>query len=514
MIIDLDEHPGAAFSADICVVGTGAAGMALASQLFASGRSVIFAESGGMDFDPRIQSLYRSEIAGLCFDGAMIGRTRQFGGSTNCWGGQLLPLDPIDFERRDWVAHSGWPLSLDTLQPYYARCAAFFESDGHNFDSELCDRFGVRNPFDSTRLRYYFSKWSPRPNLRLRFQPHFADSSNVKLLVHATLTRIELNAAHNIVEYLEFANRRQDRVRIEPRLVILCLGGIETARVLLANNHQVRQGLGNTSGHVGRYFQDHPQLQIGTLAPADPEKFDALFGSRELDNRGYTGRFSLPAQRQRELRVLNASGYFHRIHAIVLRRRMVLNLLRRVVSGSPIERETRRQVVNLLRLSLEVLTRKLRKHDAPCAVYVMTEQEPVAESAITLSMRRDRYGVPLSRIDWQLSELTSKTFRAIADTAVEECERSGFGRLQLLPHMNRPSSGWNAFPNESFHHIGATRMARAAEGGVVDPDCRVFGFDNLYVVSSSVFPTSGHSNPTYTIAALAFRLLDTLFGPS
>jgi choline dehydrogenase-like flavoprotein len=46
--------------------------------------------------------------------------------------------------------------------------------------------------------------------------------------------------------------------------------------------------------------------------------------------------------------------------------------------------------------------------------------------------------------------------------------------------------------------------------GVVDADCRVHGIDNLYLASSSVFPTSGHSNPTFTILSLCFRLADKL----
>lgn len=46
--------------------------------------------------------------------------------------------------------------------------------------------------------------------------------------------------------------------------------------------------------------------------------------------------------------------------------------------------------------------------------------------------------------------------------------------------------------------------------GVVDPDCRVHGTENLFIAGSSVFPTSGFANPTFTIVALAIRLADHL----
>jgi choline dehydrogenase-like flavoprotein len=45
---------------------------------------------------------------------------------------------------------------------------------------------------------------------------------------------------------------------------------------------------------------------------------------------------------------------------------------------------------------------------------------------------------------------------------------------------------------------------------VVDRNCRVHGIENLYISSSSVFPTTGTANPTFTIIALAIRLADHL----
>jgi choline dehydrogenase-like flavoprotein len=60
------------------------------------------------------------------------------------------------------------------------------------------------------------------------------------------------------------------------------------------------------------------------------------------------------------------------------------------------------------------------------------------------------------------------------------------------------------------HHLGAARMSIAPSDGVVDPDCRVHGVENLFLVSGAVFPTSGQANPTLTILALAFRLAEFL----
>jgi choline dehydrogenase-like flavoprotein len=60
------------------------------------------------------------------------------------------------------------------------------------------------------------------------------------------------------------------------------------------------------------------------------------------------------------------------------------------------------------------------------------------------------------------------------------------------------------------HTLGTTRMSQTPNSGVVDVNCRVHGVRGLYVAGGSVFPTSGHANPTLMILALAIRLADTL----
>ena len=62
----------------------------------------------------------------------------------------------------------------------------------------------------------------------------------------------------------------------------------------------------------------------------------------------------------------------------------------------------------------------------------------------------------------------------------------------------------------SWHHMGTTRMAADPALGVVDADCRVHGVANLHLAGSSVFPSTGNANPTFTIVALAVRLADHL----
>ena len=101
---------GARIDADVCVVGGGAAGLSLAMELISQGRSVCLLEGGGERPDDATQSLYDLSSSGDPLRQNYMSRARQFGGSCNLWAGRSMLLDPLDFEPRDWVPGSGWPM--------------------------------------------------------------------------------------------------------------------------------------------------------------------------------------------------------------------------------------------------------------------------------------------------------------------------------------------------------------------------------------------------------------------
>src|SRR5690606_4365066 len=105
---------GAVIETDIAIIGAGAAGISIAHALRGADASVALINSGGRDFEPDTQALYEGESVGVPYDHDSS-RLRYFGGSTNHWGGWCRPFEPIDFEQRDWVPHSGWPITYADL---------------------------------------------------------------------------------------------------------------------------------------------------------------------------------------------------------------------------------------------------------------------------------------------------------------------------------------------------------------------------------------------------------------
>ena len=110
-IIDARQlENGHVIRADLCIVGAGPAGIAIAKEFAQSRLRVALIESGGFDIDADTWSLANGQTVGIPYP-VQGSRLRYFGGTSNHWDGNVRPLDPLDFEKRSWVSYSGWPFS-------------------------------------------------------------------------------------------------------------------------------------------------------------------------------------------------------------------------------------------------------------------------------------------------------------------------------------------------------------------------------------------------------------------
>src|SRR5437868_6980787 len=97
----------------ICIIGAGAAGLALASVLANRERQVVLIEGGGLEPASALEDTYVTDVVGTPHRGVHDGRFRALGGSTTRWGGQLWRWEQHEFEERPYVGVSGWPIPYD-----------------------------------------------------------------------------------------------------------------------------------------------------------------------------------------------------------------------------------------------------------------------------------------------------------------------------------------------------------------------------------------------------------------
>lgn len=540
MMQDARDLPdGAVMEADICIVGAGAAGIALAMEFIGTDIRVLLLESGGQAFEHDTQALYAGSVVNANLHSPPDRyRQRRFGGSTTIWGGRCVPLDPIDFETRAYVAHSGWPFGRDELMPHYVRANRLCEAgefaytvagaftglrremiDGWNsgsFTSDTLERFSCPTDFGA---RYAH---------RLRAALH------VRVMLHANVTRVSLDAGGRAVERLTVRTLTGKTFTVGAATVVLATGGLEVARLLLANREVHRQGIGNDHDVVGRYYMCHLAGTLGALTVSAPAT--VWHGYDVADDGTYCRRrLALTAAAQRAHRIGNVVARLHHprisdpahrtgsLSLLYLARALVpYEYARRLDDGgAAIPWQWLRHVRNVLgdlRATLAfawhlLRHRRLAERKFPSIVVrprnhcysldLHAEQQPNPLSRVMLGPQRDALGEPRLHIDWRYLRRDVDTVQRALAMLARDLDELRIGRFEYNPQsVEMEMTRYGAYGG---HHLGTARMGCDPRSSVTDAQGRVHGVDNLFVAGTALFPTSGQANPTLTVVALALR---------
>lgn len=164
------------FDCDIAIIGGGAVGIAMAAELSRRGRDVVLLEAGGLSLEAQSQAIFtNAQSTGFKHDGLHSGRFRLMGGTTNFWGGQLVPFDPIVFEDRPWLGAREWPLDRGALQPFYDRAMSLVGMDGCEADDgAVWARAKTSIPDVGKELELFLTRWTKTPNFAKQFKADLA----------------------------------------------------------------------------------------------------------------------------------------------------------------------------------------------------------------------------------------------------------------------------------------------------------------------------------------------------
>lgn len=526
MFHNAQECPqGVTIEADICIIGAGLAALAMAREFLGRAERVVILEGGDTDYSRWSQALYRATNAGAPNHASTFSRFRLYGGTGTRWSGQCVPLESIDFEQREAMAHSGWPFDLDHLTPYYQRAGEIFEFGPPGFDLTAWQEYsGKIDPIVGEQLTASIIRFAQSRDLGARLQPDLEASGNVHVWLNANVVGFDTNEETTQVSAVHIKTRSGHALTCQAGKVVLACGGIENARLLLASQEDRRYGLGNEYDLVGRYFMDHPYLTTGEWRPSNKAKATGL---HLIDNstglarkRGAHAVFTLSESLRRQEQLNGCVGYF--MHqkswqmnpAYYAKGGRALMRTMEYARGRPPDSQLLGSILEMLsepRQTLSTLSGRLSANpdDEPrLALRMAVEATPNPQSRITLSRKRDALGLPRAHIDWRVNEDDWRgvsRFRQLLAKRIRRCELG-----ELHDDKRLTEEGWPRSMGGGKHHMGTTRMHIDPKQGVVDASSRIHSVNNMYVAGSSVFPTGGWANPTYTIIALAIRLADHL----
>lgn len=466
---------------DICVIGSGVAGVIVAKECVDAGREVLMLEAGDRvngnnllirllekvirDYRiPRMRLLHRGSRYQKS-DYRNVGNKKYglrgravcaVGGSILGWIGSSYRLKPEDF-RLGSASGTGidWPIGYDELEPYYSLSEKTLRVAGDHTDKGHPPR-STSFPFPA-KLFHERDKpfldllsangWSPMHH-NIALTPHGSaftlDSmisrlerkSNFRLFPNCVATRILCSSREKAAGVACLSTIRDEFITINAETVVLCAGGIETPNLLRVSANKWREnGLGNHSNHLGRHLISHSGIGLGGWIQG-PRLINGPIGTTAIT------RFFDSEKEQ-------TKGKFILLWVPAPAGLLFLN--------------------------------------------VTMEQFPNVKSTISHGLSRTRFGTPQPIMNLYYSENLKQR-----EIFVEELLHSLASRIRLkISHRRHYVNA---------HPMCTSRMSSNPQDGVIDSNLRLHTMKNIYVCGSASFTSGGAANPTLTIAALAHRL--------
>jgi choline dehydrogenase-like flavoprotein len=540
--------------AEVAVVGAGPAGIIVALELARAGYRVALVESGAERPDAWTQSLGDTVGGDPRHVEMALATRRQLGGASNMWGGRCVPFDPIDFEPRAVAGGVSWPLPYAEVESYFQRACEWCRCGDATFSSAevpgLEDGAIVPGFRDGDVRGSTLERWSLPTNFGAVYRQALERTPNLRLLTGLTCTEIVPRPGGSerggrAVERLLLHDRDGGSAVLRARRYVIAAGGLESTRLLFASTRHDRDGIGNHSGHLGHWYMAHVEARVGRVRFAtDPAR--TIYG-HERDPEGVylRRRFTVDPAAQVAAELPNVAlwtvnpevgdaghrsgvlSFVYLMLASPLGGRFVAEGIRQAHLQTRRPTTVRAHLGNVAadlgpaaRFAASFGYRRfLRRGRKVPGFYVPSaanrypllyhgEHLPHFESRVEPTAVRDGLGMPRLRTHLHFSERDVAAVREAHEMLDRSLREQGLGEVEMLYDDVESAVREQLFGG--YHQAGTTRMSARPEDGVLDAELAVHGFDDLFVASSSAFPTSSQANSTFTLTAFAVRLADRL----
>ena len=538
-------------SFDVCIIGAGPAGLTMAMELANQGLNIIIVESGDESNLSSAQRLSDAEILTPTSHEVMQDAVRRgLGGTSALWGGRCVPLDPIDFESRNGIDGSGWPIEANELDLYYKRACEILGAGEPSFTVNACTSLTsvdtlLSANFDNndTIITNQLERWSRSPNVWKSFKKIITSHTNIKIQPKHTCvgfrhSQINTPVTDILLKRTDITN--SGSITIKTKFYVIACGGIESTRLILNSiNDPLGLKLSNPQ-LVGRYYMGHPSGKIADIElSGDPKK--TLYGF-EYDSSVYVRRritFNINTLRKENL--LNIAFWFDNppiadwrhgsgmlsaaylsLTAPLLGKFLAPTAVRKRVAGL-YGKQRLHHLMNCITNPFSTIgfcvkffwQRYIAKPRIPgfftyspnnrYALHYHAEQSPNWNSTITLSNELDALGMNRAKISLKWSQKDIESIIKAHRLLDANLQNNNIGRLVYRIADEKLYDSIEEQAVDGFHQIGTLRMSEDEFTGVTDSYGRLWGTSNVFVASSAIFPTSGQANPTLTMIAFVVR---------
>jgi len=531
---------------DLCIIGAGPSGIIVALEYSKQNpdRLVILIEYGDL------ASLKSNRLDDSIINHNPINHhdsyectNKGLGGTTISWGGRCVMYDEVDFIDRP-ILRGGCTWDQDLLaevKTFTPRAAEYFECGSGSFsisdmpqllNSRIAEHFKEGDVIDTV-----VERWSMPTRFGRRFREELMQASNIQVITGVEARNFSAPDANGVIRCLEIRDHQSGRaVNIGANSFVVAAGAQESTRLLL-RNPQVFSNLEDPPRTVGRFYQGHVSGKIASVRfYGDPQKTDFGF-HRDPDGSYFRRRFQLSTDTLCRENLLNSAiwldnplyhdpshgnGAMSMMYLAMITpfigRRLAPPAIANSITKGKIDSVTG-HLWNVFRgLPGSVLApasiffrRYCLKRKLPgiflfnpnnrYALHFHSEQVPDSENRMVLNNDGETLEIHYRLTDDDIASVIRS--HELLDRWLRSC---GCGELEFWFSHEELGSAIRSMSRDGLHQCGTTRISKQSNDGIVDQNLLVWGTRNLYVCSSSSFPTSGQANPTFFLGAFAVRL--------
>ena len=484
---------------DIAIIGGGIAGLALSRYLNLENRKILIVEAGSFKFDKEInnKSFATSKELGNWPSknySSFYSRVRMFGGNANVWGGWCMELDEYDYKNNEI-----WNSLKDDLNKHYLQAYKLLNINKKSIENLKLNLRTV-NPYMINVSRGNFIN---------ECRNYVMENKNIDLLLNSELVKINLE--NDLVSSIIIKDHEGFESIVNLSKLIVSTGAIEATKIVMKNLPENKH-----NKNSGKFFMEHPQIQVGRVKIKNSEinKFIKKFSpptARHLfddklnvqQDKSFSG-FKSTNQEVRNYFVLRSSDVYQS---------KGLYRLRHIILTKSISSTGKITINDAFNLILDIFNLIFRKFlslfslNSSYAVVLHLEQKPDKRNQIFFDDKENLI------LNWNFTEddLNNLT-HSIKDLNIIFNEMNA--KFYLKNIFKQDTKVLKKYLKKNIfgigHHLGTTRMGKSSNESVCDTDLTYHGINNLYLNSTSVFPTGGIANPTLTMLALTSRLAENL----
>jgi len=463
------------------------------------------------------------------------------GGTSATWGGRCVMYDEVDFIDRPIVSKGcTWNYELfDEIKNYTKIAAEYFECGNDIFclddvaelkNTRISENFVPGDVTDSV-----IERWSMPTRFGSRYDKAIRNNSNITLLEGFEARDFSKPNSEGTVDTLTVRGLNQEIHTINARTFVLAAGAQETTRTLL-RNRQLFANLTSVPDSLGKYYQGHLSGKIASVNfTGDPKKTD--YGFIRQDDVYLRRRFQFTTKFLVEQNLLNTAIwldnplYFNPKHRSGAMSFMYLAMItpflgKRLAPPAIAHSITKGKVTGLPNHFANILRQLPKSLTVPASIFYKryflnrklpgvflfsprnqyalhfhSEQIPDARNRMELGPDGESLVIHYSLLDKDIESVIQ-----LHDVLDKKLRNSSAGALEYWYEKSELVDAIRNMSRDGIHQSGTTRIAGSPEEGVIDHDLKVWGTKNVFVCSSSAFPTSGQANPTFMIGAFAARL--------